>query len=264
MKRIVIVTAIFLLLAVQAAVAKQTWLPDFDARQQVYVNQDMKSHVLLSPDFAKRLKSKERVHGLHFYVIVTEPGDELTHTTRTQWGPTTLHNNKLWKEWCHHPGFSEDRAVVLLYMRDGANDSSTAVRVGDFLHRFGIDQQLLNSTNGPILPTARKYMRTDPQTGILTIIDNINSQVAVKSNRNVLAVADSPNSASLIIFLIVLGGVLLLHLASVAASVSGPVKRGSGSGGGGACGGGGSCGGGGGACGGGCGGGGCGGGGCGG
>jgi len=160
------------------AQAADTWLPDFNPNTHVYVDQKIQDRVHLGSDFARLVDDKGAVNGLNVYVVVSEQGDELASGGRNDWAPNMLHG-RLWDRWRYQSGFSEDRILILLYIREkDGNAGSIAVRSGSYLHGLGLDRSHFSSSSGPVMPPAKQYMRTDPQTGLLAIIDNINNEVA--------------------------------------------------------------------------------------
>ncbi|MBY0550292.1 MAG: hypothetical protein K2W95_23645 [Candidatus Obscuribacterales bacterium] len=160
-----------------AAAAEGTWLPDFDAKKHLYVENRLAGRLNLTPQFEKKVEEKGLSNDLSVYVVMTEAGAELG-SNRDMWAPELLHN-RLWDKWLSSgKGFSEDRSVVILYVRSkGAAAGSTAVRAGRYVHSLGIDRESFSSFSGPVMPAVRKYMRTDPETGVLTILENINGEV---------------------------------------------------------------------------------------
>jgi uncharacterized membrane protein YgcG len=49
--------------------------------------------------------------------------------------------------------------------------------VGSYMHGKGFTREHFASSNGPVIPTIKKYMRTDPATGLLTILDNVDAEL---------------------------------------------------------------------------------------
>src|SRR4029453_1726087 len=175
---LVFLTLVFTsLFSASQAQAADTWLPDFDASTHVYVDQKMQDRVHLGSDFAALVAQKGSVNGLSIYVVFAEQGDELSSSSRNDWAPNMLHG-RLWDRSRYQSGFSEDRILILLYVREkDSNAGSIAVRSGSYLHGLGLDRNHFSSGSGPVMPAAKQDMRTDPQRGVLTIIDNINAEV---------------------------------------------------------------------------------------
>lgn len=219
--------------------AAETWLPDFDQNVHVYVDSKLTGRgVNFGADFEAKVQKAASVHGLSVYVIATEQGDELTVPDRPNWAADMLHT-RLWNKWYYAKGFSQDRILILLYIKGKDQDiCSTAARSGNYLHGLGVDRNKFYSANGPVMPVVRQYMGTDPARGLLTIIDNVNAEVTSAKTKQAEAI---PQWVWIVVILAIL--VLLICCLSRVG--------GGGSGGGSGCGGG--CGGGG--CGGGCGGG---------
>ncbi len=177
-KTIIMLTALFaFILGALPAQAADTWLPDFDPAVHVYVDGKMTSRVNLPPDFTAQVANRAEATGLNVYIVVTEQGDELSVGSRDSWAKDMLHA-RLWDRWRHQSGFSEDRILVILYVRSKDSDAgSTAARAGSYLHGLGLTRDHFSSSNGPVIPTIKKFMRADPATALLTILDNVNAEV---------------------------------------------------------------------------------------
>lgn len=158
------------------AQAADTWLPNFDPAQHVYVDAKMSSRINLPADFEAQVKA-HAPDGLNVYIVVTEQGDELSSSTRDNWAPNMLHT-RLWERWRYESGFSEDRILIILYVRSKDSDAgSTAVRVGSYMQGKGFTREHFSSSNGPVIPTIKKHMRAEPATALLTILDNVNAEL---------------------------------------------------------------------------------------
>lgn len=170
-----LILASVLAVAAAPAFSAETWLPEYDQHVSLYVSDRIKPRLNLLPNFERLIDEKAHQHNLQIYVILTERGDELTHVARDDWARATLNSERLWDSWVHKPGFSTERSLVLLYMRDPNSDAgSTAIRCGNFLNRAGLNRDSLSSPNGPVMPAVKQFMRTDTQSGVLTILSNIN------------------------------------------------------------------------------------------
>lgn len=161
------------------ASAATTWEPTFAAGSTVYIDPAMKSRANFSDDFATQLEQKAQAHGLHVIVIAEQAGDELTGD-RSNWASSKLVDgpNSLWNRALAGTGLDQDHTLMLLYIRaKDSNNGSIAARAGDYLHGVGLDQAAFADANGPVVSAARQFMKTDPQTGFLTVVDNINGKI---------------------------------------------------------------------------------------
>jgi len=167
-----------------AARAAETWLPEFDASKHVYLAPQLANHpskpVTFSEDFEAKINELAKKHGLSIYVIATEQGDEL-EGDRSRFAPNLLHTT-LYGRWRVQPGFSEDRILMILWVRfkEDPDHSSFAARSGSFLHGYGIDRQRFFDPNGPVLSAKRQFMPQDPQGAFLAVIKNVNDEVDSK------------------------------------------------------------------------------------
>ena len=155
--------------------AAETWVPAFNPAQKIYVDPLMKQRVSLNSDFEQKLEQTARDHGLGLdvYVVIAQRGEELANLPASSWA-AALTDNRLLTAWRYAPGYQEKNVEIIVYLRDANSDAgSIFVHSGTDLLGYGITGSLLSSASGPVLPAARTYMRTDPQTGILTIQNNV-------------------------------------------------------------------------------------------
>lgn len=173
---------VFLLFAamVGQAQAANTWLPAFDPSVHVYTDPELGNSLGLDDNFVAQVQQQAAVNNLQVYIVSALQGDDLSGN-RSNWAPSMLHN-QLWNQWASTPGFNSNRTLVILYIRSqGATTGSIAVRSGEYLHGLGLGEDLFSSASGPVLPAARQYMSSSPQTGFLSILAAINQTVADKS-----------------------------------------------------------------------------------
>lgn len=199
--------------------ADNTWLPAFDAGKHVYIDQKMTTRATFDADFEKQVLSRAAKHNLNVFVIIAEQGDDLAANNRDHWCSDLLHND-VWQKWQSAPGFKEDRILVLLYIRSkDSNAGSIAARSGSYLHGLGLDRKRFFDANGPILPAARKHNRTDPQKGLLAILDDVNAEIDRKLAAPAPATGSGDSDGSgfaVVMFLVVLfGGAMLIFVFAI-------------------------------------------------
>jgi len=159
-----------------SAFAADTWLPAFNPAQKVYEDPLMGPRVQLSNDFQMAIWNKGQEHGLDVYVVVAQRCDELATVPPAQWAETFT--SRLLTAWKYAPGYQEKPIELIVYLRDTNSDAgSIYVHAGTDLYNYGVTGSVLASASGPVLPAARTYMRTDPQSGFLTIQDNLNALI---------------------------------------------------------------------------------------
>lgn len=164
----------------QSALAQssRTWLPAYDNSQKVYIDPNLKDFSL-SPGFAGNIEQLATKHNLNVVVIATVRGADITNSDRKRWAPEYLHTTA-WQHLEGYSGFSEARSVVILFVKDGTT-VSTGVRVGSALHAVGLTRDVLNRTDGPVVPALRANMPGEPEAAFISIVKNINGYLDAKT-----------------------------------------------------------------------------------
>ena len=182
------VLAVFVLLLAMAlpaaAQAATTWLPSaqsFDPNKAVYLDPALANHptypVSLNGLEAK-LRDESRAHGLKFYFVMTELGDDASQK------PSNYRNFAVWKldlfAQMVASKIPQDKYVLVLLVRknDDPNKFSYAVNGGSQLQEVGLTGSFFNNTS--ILDNARNmHLPNDPigfadkvAAGINQAIDN--------------------------------------------------------------------------------------------
>ncbi|MBX9939669.1 MAG: hypothetical protein K2Y32_10465 [Candidatus Obscuribacterales bacterium] len=156
-----------------------TYLPSFQYGTNTYVDDRLAGSMRFDSAFAAQVRSLEAQHNLKFYVVVTERGNDLTGERRT-WAASLL-RNKLWDQWLNAADFKQaaQRSAILLMVRDYADPShySVALRVGDDLHKLGLNRDLFSAPNGPIVPALKTYLPVMPEQCLLAVLGNVNDLV---------------------------------------------------------------------------------------
>lgn len=167
----------------KAALAKDTWLPNFSSTKHVHVDTALTNHATepfdLDQDFRHKLDQLSKKSGLDVYVVASQAGGDLSSNSK-RWAPELLHS-KLWSKWSNSSGFDEKNSVVILWIRGGdTNKMSTGVRVGDNLHSAGLSRNRLFASNGPVMSAISSHMPDEPAQCFVQIVENINAKVGDK------------------------------------------------------------------------------------
>ena len=174
---------------VNPALAQETWIPDFNAAEHIYLDRRLandSTHPVQFSNLDRQLAQAEQQHNLKIYVIAAQQGQE---SFLPDANLAVIKLNELISRWRSNPQFPNSNYLAILWIRraDDANRGWVAANGGTQLQGWGITASHLSNANGPVITALRQYMPIDPQGAIVAIVNNINQEITQAKQRRVEA-----------------------------------------------------------------------------
>ena len=163
------------------ATVQRTWMPTFKQGQFVYVDPHLsgnpKSPFKFSDPFSEKLSQIGEKHGLKFYVVGAQQGNEPI-PANTKVGIAKV--DELLPQWSNQPEFDKDRYVIIFWVRrsDDPSKGSVGVNTGAVAREQGVSPELLSDPDGLVIPVLKQYMPQNPEGALLGVAKNVDSKVS--------------------------------------------------------------------------------------
>ncbi len=213
--------------------AADTWRPQFNASQHVYLDPAIKnsSNPVNLDGLEAQLQAEGRKHGVEFFFVMTLKGDETT--PGSTFAVTRL--REVMGNWTGQSGFPADRAVILYVVRLNSDWTKSAVadNVASELAKQGVDKDVVfgiadhySQHRGPnpdaLLPQNPKGFALTVAQGVDQTIDNHAAQVIADQKAAAEAAAQAAAQAEAE-RLAAIQHAKTMHTVAVSVEIGGPI-----------------------------------------
>ena len=155
-----------------------TWLPEFNANQQIYIDPKLKKHKWAPvnlPDIKAKLEEQSKRHKIKVYVVATQQGSE-------DYGKTMAIRklDQMMLKWQGKKDFPTEDYLVILWVRfkDDPSHGSVAANGGNRLRGYGFSgRNFSDNHKGPVIRNLQRYMPQDPVGALVGIVKSVNSDI---------------------------------------------------------------------------------------
>lgn len=157
-----------------------TWLPEFEAGQHVYVDSKLKtgSYPVSFDGLEAELIKAGKEQGLEIYFIAAEQGANLPYGGSTSM--SAIYLNEVQSRWASNPALNKDNYLIIAWVRkaDRPDKGSVGAVGGTFLKGMGMKEAYFSGNSGPIGRDIRRFMPADPKGLAAQVARNVNDDIA--------------------------------------------------------------------------------------
>ncbi|MBX9668855.1 MAG: hypothetical protein K2X93_14615 [Candidatus Obscuribacterales bacterium] len=172
-----VIAMLMMLIPAQVSAAPTAWQPAFNNSTPVYIDPAIAGHPnfpVSMPGLSQKLDELGAKNNVKFFVIALE---QSTETGSGNLAAPRL--DEILLRWQGGGNFPSDNYLLVLWMRSASNPSVgwVAVNAGSGLKTYGLTKQQLDSADGPVLPSLKRFMPQDPKGCFQSIATSVNKVI---------------------------------------------------------------------------------------